>query len=55
MTFHVSGFKSIQEIVVTQIAICEGPVNRTGAVGSIRSVYIRDPDLNLIEISNYTD
>jgi catechol 2,3-dioxygenase-like lactoylglutathione lyase family enzyme len=31
----------------------EGPVERTGARGSIVSVYLRDPDGNLIEVSNY--
>ncbi|MDM0037721.1 VOC family protein [Variovorax sp. J22G21] len=33
------------------LTIVEGPVMRTGAVARIRSVYLRDPDLNLIEIS----
>ena len=33
------------------IPILEGPVMRTGATGPIRSVYVRDPDLNLIKIS----
>jgi catechol 2,3-dioxygenase-like lactoylglutathione lyase family enzyme len=34
------------------VAIVEGPVQRTGATGPIRSVYVRDPDQNLIELSN---
>ena len=37
------------------VAILEGPVRRTGATGPIRSVYLRDPDLNLIELSNYLE
>ena len=34
------------------LAIEEGPVDRVGAGGPMRSVYIRDPDGNLIEVSN---
>jgi catechol 2,3-dioxygenase-like lactoylglutathione lyase family enzyme len=34
-------------------AIVEGPVRRTGANGPIESVYLRDPDLNLVEIAEY--
>lgn len=34
------------------VAIVEGPVQRTGATGPILSVYLRDPDHNLIELSN---
>jgi catechol 2,3-dioxygenase-like lactoylglutathione lyase family enzyme len=33
------------------IRIIEGPVAKTGAVSKLRSVYVRDPDLNLVEIS----
>ena len=35
------------------IPILQGPVDKTGAQGRIRSVYVRDPDLNLVEISVY--
>jgi len=34
------------------VAVIEGPVQRSGANGPIRSVYLRDPDFNLIELSN---
>jgi catechol 2,3-dioxygenase-like lactoylglutathione lyase family enzyme len=34
------------------VAVVEGPVERTGATGPIRSVYCRDPDGNLIEVAN---
>lgn len=37
------------------VPIEEGPVKRTGTLGPVESVYIRDPDLNLIEISRYIE
>ena len=35
------------------VKILEGPVSRTGATGTINSFYFRDPDGNLIEVSNH--
>ncbi|MET7992407.1 VOC family protein [Amycolatopsis sp. NPDC005232] len=43
----------IEELRRAGVPIEEGPVERTGATGEIRSVYFRDPDENLIEVSNY--
>lgn len=37
------------------VDLIEGPVERTGATGRILSVYFRDPDGNLVEVSNYSD
>ena len=36
-----------------EVAVEDGPVRKTGANGTLMSLYIRDPDGNLIEISNY--
>ena len=41
------------ELIAHGVDIEEGPVERTGATGPILSVYLRDPDQNLIELSNY--
>jgi catechol 2,3-dioxygenase-like lactoylglutathione lyase family enzyme len=43
----------MQRLSKSNIPILEGPVAKTGAAGAIRSVYVRDPDLNLVEISVY--
>lgn len=45
--------KFIEHLNAVHCPIIEGPVERTGATGKIRSVYVRDPDLNLIEVSEY--
>lgn len=36
------------------VVIAEGPVQKTGALGPMMSVYFRDPDGNLVEVSNYS-
>ncbi|MDO6515524.1 MULTISPECIES: VOC family protein [unclassified Neptuniibacter] len=43
----------IAHLNACKVSIIDGPVNRTGATGKIVSVYFRDPDQNLIEVSNY--
>ncbi|TPR37814.1 VOC family protein [Apilactobacillus micheneri] len=43
----------IQELNNKHIQIIEGPEKKHGALGAITSIYLRDPDENLIEISNY--
>jgi len=45
----------VATLVDRGIEILEGPVNRTGARGTITSVYFRDPDGNLVEIATYDD
>lgn len=41
----------IARLRTLKVEIIEGPVTKTGAVSTLRSVYVRDPDLNLVEIS----
>ncbi len=46
--------EAVKHLEANQVKIIAGPVNRTGVNGAIISIYIRDPDGNLIEVSNYT-
>ena len=43
----------IDHLVKQDVRIIEGPVEKSGAVGAIQSVYFLDPDKNLIEVSVY--
>jgi catechol 2,3-dioxygenase-like lactoylglutathione lyase family enzyme len=43
----------VKNLEKARVRILQGPVKKTGAAGPIRSVYVRDPDLNLVEISVY--
>ena len=45
----------IKHIQLCGVDILEGPCRRIGTRGTILSIYIRDPDGNLIELSNYQD
>ena len=44
---------AMAEVRACGVAIEEGPVKRTGATGLLESFYFRDPDGNLVEVSNY--
>jgi catechol 2,3-dioxygenase-like lactoylglutathione lyase family enzyme len=44
----------IRNLKAAKVPILEGPVKKTGAMGPMQSVYVRDPDLNLVEISVYS-
>ncbi len=43
----------IAHVEASGVYIELGPVDRTGAIGTLKSIYFRDPDGNLIEVSNY--
>lgn len=43
----------IRKLNANGVPILQGPVQRSGAEGAILSIYFRDPDSNLIEVSNY--
>ena len=43
----------LAELAAAGVPVEQGPVERTGAAGPIISCYLRDPDHNLIELSNY--
>ncbi|HMT94344.1 VOC family protein [uncultured Thiothrix sp.] len=43
----------LEHLSACEVSVIDGPVQRTGATGLLLSVYFRDPDMNLIEVSNY--
>ncbi|MBP0028555.1 VOC family protein [Roseofilum sp. Guam] len=47
--------EAMSHVISQGVEVIEGPIKRTGATGSIMSFYFRDPDGNLIEVSNYAE
>ena len=43
----------IAQLEANGVVVAQGPVEKTGALGPMMSVYFRDPDGNLVEVSNY--
>ena len=50
---HTPLIEVIKHLNTWGVVIIEGPIQRIGATGPLISVYFWDPDLNLIEVSNY--
>lgn len=44
----------LAHLAAEEVEVIEGPVEKSGALGAITSVYFNDPDGNLIEVSNYS-
>ena len=44
--------KVLDRLARVGVPIELGPVKRTGAMGQLSSIYVRDPDGNLVEIAN---
>jgi catechol 2,3-dioxygenase-like lactoylglutathione lyase family enzyme len=44
---------TMEQLKACGVAVEEGPVERNGALGAMVSVYFRDPDGNLLEVSQY--
>jgi catechol 2,3-dioxygenase-like lactoylglutathione lyase family enzyme len=43
----------VDQLAASGVEVFQGPVEKAGALGPMRSVYIRDPDGNLVKISHY--
>ena len=45
----------IDHFKAENVAVEVGPIPKSGAIGNLTSIYFRDPDGNLLELSNYVD
>jgi catechol 2,3-dioxygenase-like lactoylglutathione lyase family enzyme len=45
--------KVTEHLIASGVEIIEGPVPRAGAIGTMTSIYFRDPDGNLVEVARY--
>ena len=49
------GDETREHLASKEVPVELGPVDRTGACGPIRSLYVRDPDQNLVELAFYVE